>query len=162
MATGDHGCTILLRRYRNLPALPPLHARVFHCRMCSLGLFITDVFTRLTRNLRIYDPPSLMHAILTIKLSRTSSLFSFSFGSVGFDRAFILFFKRGTIVTLEQGQRRRRNLFTSICSRKYLSRRYEEIRVLMRKEHVLLGRDISGKFYRGIAMWAKRKTGYTQ
>lgn len=104
MATGDHGCTILLLRYRNLPALPPLHARVFHCRMCSLGLFITDVFTRLTRNLRIYDPPSLMHAILTIKLSRTSSLFSFSFGSVGFDRrVFILFFffKRGTIVTLD-------------------------------------------------------------
>lgn len=50
------------------------------------------------------DPPSLMHAILTIKLSRTSSLFSFSFGSVGFDRrVFILFFffKRGTIVTLD-------------------------------------------------------------
>lgn len=83
---------------------PSPHARVFHCRMCSLGLFITDVFTRLTRNLRIYDPPSLMHAILTIKLSRTSSLFSFSFESVGFDRrVFILFFffKRGTIVTLD-------------------------------------------------------------
>ena len=40
-------------------------------------------------------------------------------------------------------------------------RRYEEIRVRYEKSTYFWD-AISGKFYRGIAMWAKRKTGYIQ
>lgn len=79
------------------------------CPLSSRARFpLPDVLSRSFHNRCFHaidtkpkDPPSLMYAILTIELSRTSSLFSFSFGSVGFDRVFILFFKRGTIVTLE-------------------------------------------------------------